>query len=405
MANRRRLEDVELGFAGQIRPFDEGVSGVLSDEDIRALRQRGSVRPAEESRIQPASLDLALSSQAVRVRSSFLPGQEGKVEDFIQALAIKSFSLGDGAVLEPGGVYLVALEDELRLPGSVSARCNPKSSTGRIDVFVRVIGDGFSSFDDVPAGYTGKLWLEIAPRTFPIIVRPGSCLAQMRFRSGQAIVSDEEILALDKREDGGHPFIRGGSALVKGGLTLSVDLDPQSGPIGFRGRRNAGAIDADSVGVLDPLDFWEPLRPQAGGVILEPGEFYILASYEAMCVPAGFAAEMVAFDAGIAEARVHAAGFMDCGFGVEAPSRAVLEVRPHDVPFLLTHRQTICRIVYERMASASTRLYGSGNNYQGQGLRLSKAFLPWPAPQVEAIPKQPSWRSRFGLKPRASALS
>ncbi|AOG03140.1 2'-deoxycytidine 5'-triphosphate deaminase family protein (plasmid) [Bosea sp. RAC05] len=394
-----------MGFAGQIRPFDEGVAGVLSDADIRALMQRGSVRPADESRIQPASLDLALSGEAVRVRSSFLPGQEGKVADFIHALAIKSFSLGDGAVLEPGGVYLVALADELRLPAAVSARCNPKSSTGRIDVFVRVIGDGFSSFDDVPAGYTGKLWLEIAPRTFPIIVRPGSRLAQMRFRSGHAVVSDEEIFALEKRADGGHPFLQGGDAMLRGGLALTIDLAPKAGPVGFRARRNAGAIDVDAVGALDPLDFWEPLRLQAGGVILEPNEFYILASHEAMCVPAGFAAEMVAFDAGIAEARIHYAGFMDPGFGCDAPSRAVLEVRPHDVPFLVTHRQTVCRIVYERMASMPSQLYGSGSNYQGQGLRLSKAFLPWPAPQVEPIPKQPFWRSRFGMKPRASARS
>lgn len=393
------MGDFTLGFAGQIRPFDEGAVGVLSDIDIRALMQRGSIRPAAEDRVQPASLDLALSTEAVRIRSSFLPGESGKVEDFIQALAIKSFSLDGGAVLEPGGVYLVALADELRLPTRLSARCNPKSSTGRIDVFVRVIGDGFTAFDEVPVGYSGKLWLEIAPRTFPIIVRPGSRLAQMRFRCGQAIVSDEEIYALEKRSCGGHPFLKGGDATLRGGLALTIDLEEKTGPIGFRARRNAGAIDVDAVGVLNPEDFWEPLRLQAGGVILDPGEFYILASHEAMCVPEGFAAEMVSFDAGIAEARVHYAGFMDPGFGCEAPSRAVLEVRPHDVPFLVTHRQMVCRIVYERMSSKPDRLYGAGSNYQGQGLRLSKAFLPWQgaapvhAAQKPAVPWWKAFRS------------
>lgn len=357
-------------------------NGILPERVIRgmfAADEISSAEPPVTGQIQPASLDLRLGPVAYRVRASFLPGPAIKVADRLEQLKLHTVDLADGAVLETGCVYIVPLQESLALRPDISATANPKSSTGRLDVFTRVITDNGLAFDTVPAGYTGPLYAEISPLTFPILVRTGSRLSQIRFRRGQSLIPDEDLEAIHKS----HTLMSGGNERIGGGVQLSIDLEG-SGPgslIGYRAKHHSGLIDVDKVAAQDPLDFWEPIhRRNTAELILDPDAFYILVSQEAVHVPPDYAAEMVPFDPLVGEFRVHYAGFFDPGFGHAGAggigSRAVLEVRSHDVPFIVEHGQTIGRLVYEHMAERPETLYGEGigSNYQGQALKLSKHF-------------------------------
>lgn len=359
--------------------------GVFPARLIEKLHKEASIvstTPFDVDQVQPASLDLRLGAKAFRVRSSFLPGPSHSVAERIEALKLHEIDLSQGAVLERGCVYLVPLQESLKLPADVSASANPKSSTGRLDVFTRVIGDRARGFDQMPAGYEGPLYLEVSPRTFPILVRTGSRLSQMRFRSGDSRLNAAEHLALHQSQT----LVVDGQQPVGEGVALSIDLrgEGRNGLVGFRSKRHTAVVDVDKKGALDVLDFWEPIYNRGRAeLILDPDEFYILVSLEAVHVPPTHAAEMVPFDPLVGEFRVHYAGFFDPGFGHSEAggtgSRAVLEVRSREVPFLLGHGQTIGRLVYEELAEAPDRLYGTalGSNYQAQTLKLSKHFKPF----------------------------
>jgi dCTP deaminase len=334
-------------------------AGILPCQAIEALIAGGAVKSAtafDADQVQPASLDLRLGDRAWRVRASFLPGVGRTVRERLGPVAMHELDLTRGAVLEKGCVYIAELQERLDLPAGVSARANPKSSTGRVDVFVRLLSDHSVAFDDVAEGYCGPTYVEIAPQTFSILVRPGTRLNQLRLKAG-------------------HP-----PRLE----TRSVGVDLNDGIAGFRARRHAGVIDMDREDGHDPHDYWEPLIPRGGELLLDPGEFYILASKEAVEIPVLQAAEMTPIDPSVGEFRVHYAGFFDPGFGAEETdsigSRGVLEVRSHETPFLLEDGQTVARLVYEPLTERPTRLYGdSGSHYQRQGLKLSKHFRPWVA--------------------------
>ncbi len=357
-----------------------GRDGILPAHGIRWLVENGhlnSSAPLDADQVQPASFDLRLGSKAWRVRASFLPGRNRTVAERLEDLALHEMALDGGAVLETGCVYIVELMERLALPADIAAACNPKSSTGRIDVFTRVITESGKAFDRIPAGYAGPLYLEISPRTFPILVRPGSRLAQIRFKRGEARLDDDATRALHARD----PLVVGMQPDIDGGVGFHVDLSSGdiTRPIGYRARRHAGLIDVDAVGRLDPRKFWEPII-ERGPLVLDPGEFYILASKEAVRVPPDHAAEMVPFDPFVGEFRVHYAGFFDPGFGHAAGggegARAVLEVRAHEVPFVLEDGQIVGRLLYEPLCEAPEQVYGEvGSHYQKQGLRLSKHFL------------------------------
>ncbi|MGB3719716.1 MAG: 2'-deoxycytidine 5'-triphosphate deaminase [Hyphomicrobiaceae bacterium] len=356
-------------------------SGILPVQAIRRLIEQGHIKPQEpllEGQLQPASLDLRLGPCAWRVRASFLPGSKARVEDKLKEFALHKIDLTKSAVLETGCVYVAPLLETLALPPHISASANPKSSTGRLDVFTRVIADAVSAFDQVPAGYTGPLYAEICPQTFPIIVRQGSRLSQIRFRQGAAADTDAALADLQQRER----LVSSDQPDIAQGIALSVDLaGDESGLVGYRAKRHTGLVDIDASGSCDMLDYWEPIRLHGQRrLILDPDEFYILASREAVNVPPTHAAEMVPFNPLVGEFRVHYAGFFDPGFGYAAAggagSRAVLEVRSHKVPFILEHGQIIGRLIYERMAEVPEMLYGAalGSHYQAQGLKLSKHF-------------------------------
>jgi dCTP deaminase len=354
--------------------------GIQPDGVIAAMAASGAItltRPLSDGQVQPSSLDLRLGARAWRVRASFLPGRARRVAERLKDVALHEIDLAEGAVLETGCVYIAELCEGLALPPSLAAAANPKSSTGRIDVFTRVIGDRACEFDGIEAGYHGPLYLEISPRTFPVLVRTGSRLSQIRFRAGGARLSDAELLALHARET----LVASAQPNIQGGVAVSVDLAGFDGAIGYRAKRHTGLIDVDRPGAYRVGDYWERLEADgARQLILDPGQFYILASKEAVHVPPDYACEMTPFDALVGEFRVHYAGFFDPGFGHSAAggagARAVLEVRSRDVPFILEDGQIVGRLVYERMASRPRALYGADlkSNYQGQALKLSKHF-------------------------------
>jgi len=355
--------------------------GILPAQAIRALVSGGALKLAEplaEGQLQPASIDLRLGREAYRVRASFLPGPGSRVAAKLSDLKLHTVDLSKGAVLETGCVYIVPLLESLSLPESIAASANPKSSTGRLDVFTRVIADGVGAFDQVPPGYKGPLYAEICPQTFPILVRTGSKLSQLRFRIGNPREDDKALLSLHQKQT----LVSGGTADICDGIALSVDLvGGLSGLVGYRAKRHTGVVDVDAPKSCAIADYWEEIDSRGSRrLILDPDEFYILASKEAVHIPPTHAAEMMPFNPLVGEFRVHYAGFMDPGFGHEAAgghgSRVVLEVRSHKVPFILEDGQIIGRLVYERMVEVPEMLYGRdlGSNYQAQGLKLSKHF-------------------------------
>ncbi len=368
--------------------FAPSDSGILPDRMIAELAADGCIRahyPFAPGQIQPASLDLRLGSIAYRVRASFLPGPGTTVAERINDLKLHEFALSCGAVLETNCVYIVPLIERLDLPADIAASTNPKSSTGRLDVFTRVIADETRGFDRVAAGYSGPLYAEISPKTFPILVREGTRLSQLRLRRGAATLSAEALRALHARER----LVDRAEAVMGDGIAVSIDLSGSglrtngngTGIVGYRAKRHTAVIEVDRRDAYEVADFWEPIAARAdNSLILDPDEFYILASNEAVQVPPDYAAEMVPFDPLVGEFRVHYAGFFDPGFGYAGSggtgSRAVLEVRSREVPFILEHGQIVGRLVYENMMARPDQLYGSGigSNYQAQGLKLSKHF-------------------------------
>ena len=361
--------------------FADGQRGILPDHMIASLVERGAIKPAyalDAGQIQPASLDLRLGEIAYRVRASFLPGRT-TVAQRIEGLKLHEIMLANGAVLETGCVYIVPLIERLALPDDISASANPKSSTGRLDVFTRVIADETRGFDRIEPGYDGPLYAEISPKTFPVLVRKGSRLSQIRFRHGNALLGADAVRALHVRER----LVDDDEADVSEGVSVGVDLSGL-GPeqlVGYRAKRHTAVIDVERRSSYEVADFWEPMKSRVDqSLILDPDEFYILASKEAVQVPPDYAAEMVPFDPLVGEFRVHYAGFFDPGFGYAGAggrgSRAVLEVRSREVPFILEHGQIVGRLVYEKMLSRPDALYGQriGSNYQAQGLKLSKHF-------------------------------
>jgi dCTP deaminase len=356
--------------------------GILPSQDLRALIEEGRIsapQPIREDQIQPASLDLRLGSMAYRIRASFLPGAGGTVAERIESFATHGMPLDQGAVLEKGCVYLVELLERVELANDLVGIANPKSSIGRLDVFTRLIVDGAIEFDRIPGEYGGPLYAEISPLAFSIVVREGSRLNQLRLMRDGAPPGAGDIAALQDRLRADMA----NAAFSRGALTVSVDLTSPGpdGLVGYKARNHAPLIDVDVKGVYEPTEFWEPIQAQPdGGIILDPNDFHILASREAIAVPPALAAEMVPYDTLVGEFRVHYAGFFDPGFGDAslgaAGTRAVLEVRSHEVPFRVEDGQIVGRLVYEPMADVPDKLYGRGigSNYQRQGLKLSKHF-------------------------------
>jgi len=392
-------------MSSSVTPFYLRTKGVLPVQKLRLLKEFNVIRtpddyPLEPGQFQPNSLDLRLGKIAHRVRCSFLPENE-TVASKLGKLTQHSFSIEDGAVLEPNCTYIIPLLEELHLPSGpslnqdgypeiymddkLSARTNPKSSTGRLDIFTRVITDFSHRFEEITPGYSGKLYLEVVPKSFPVRVRTGQTLNQLRIRHGYSVLSDEDIL----RTHASDPILFGqdekpipvDKLKVGNGLFMSVSLHGEKGEIvGYKAKKNRDLIDLDRIDFYRVPEFWDPIYAQSEDyLILEPEAFYIFASRERCRIPVHLAAEMVPYDTGSGELRTHYAGFFDSGFGGDVArggARAVLEVRSHDVPFLIEDGQTFFRMVFEPNTEMPELIYGRDikSNYQGQNLKLSKHF-------------------------------
>ncbi len=383
-------------------------NGILPIQELKKAVAKGWIEapPLAAGQLQPASLDLRLGPKAYRIRCSFLP-QKRTVEEMLPELSMYEVDLTKSGILERGSVYLIPLMEQLALPKHIRGRTNPKSSTGRLDIFTRVITDDSHRFEEIRAGYKGQLYLEVAPLSFTVRVTPGLCLNQLRLFTGDIRIGDEELTALYNKnqllydEYGGAVPLRGETqtkkskatqpklfmhpvsteqAVIRDGLFMSIDLKGEAGNpiIGYKARSNSAIVDLTKVAGHAVDDYWEPIHARNGSLILEPDEFYIFASRERVRVPPTMAAEMVEYDAGTGELRTHYAGFFDSGFGYGNDdlrgTRAVLEARPRDVPFRIEHGQVLFKLVYERMLKMPTTSYGDGSNYQHQGLTLSKHF-------------------------------
>ena len=363
------------------------MNGIIPCQAIKEMIANGCIKSETDittSQIQPASLDLRLGNFAYPIDASFLPSGMSVIDKLAildQNFEKYKIDLTSGAVLEKGRVYLIPLMESLQLPEDIAGFANPKSSTGRLDILTRLIADGNNVFDQIDKGYKGKLYIEVAPRSFSIVVKTGARLNQIRFRIGeqqriatnewQGLIENGEIYASDEQvkfEDAGL-------------LRFTVDLQAQ-GIIGYRAKKHTGRLDLEIYG-YDINDFWEEIRfHKNSSLILDPDEFYILMTREAIAIPPRYAAEMIPYDTRAGEFRVHYAGFFDPGFGYDlskqkaGSSRGVLEVRSHEVPFLLEHGQTVGWLRYEKLTEVPDILYGQElkSNYQGQSLKLAKQF-------------------------------
>ena len=363
-------------------------TGILPSQNIDELVKTKHISagiPVTSEQIQPSSIDLRLGPVAYRVRASFLTGEGSTVYKKVDAFRMHEVDLSRSSVLEKGCVYIVPLLEELSLPPKMSAKANPKSTTGRLDIFTRLLTDYGTEFERVKPGYQGKLYVEIVPRTFSILVHEGTKLNQLRFIQGESLASDSDLSELDQKERlvYSEQDMPEDPNISNNSLWISIDLQTDHGSeiIGYKAKRHAPLVDLDQINFYDPLEFWEPIRrPETNHIILEPDDFYILASKEKIRVPPGFAAEMVPYDPTVGEFRIHYAGFFDPGFGYGKNdikgTRAVLEVRSHEVPFVLEHGQTVGRLIYERLLHTPAKIYGVGigSSYQSQGLSLSKQF-------------------------------
>ena len=368
-------------------PADNNIAkGVLPSQAIEKMAAAGQIRsraPVLADQIQPSSIDLRLGSEAFRVRASFLANGDATITSKLEQYRLHTLDLTRPAVLEKGCVYIVPLQEELALPENISGKANPKSSTGRLDIFTRLITDEGRQFEIVPAGYHGRLYAEVVPRTFSVVVREGERLSQLRLFQGGYAPSDELLRQLENEESLVYlPDETRGEANIQNGLRLSVDLAGDgSNIIGYRAKKHSPLIDLARVQHYDPEEFWDPIRRNdSHTLILDPEDFYILASRERVRIPAQYAAEMVPYDATIGEFRIHYAGFFDPGFGYGSGdingTRAVLEVRSHEVPFIMEDGQIVASLVFERLLERPRVLYGAGigSSYQRQGLKLSKHF-------------------------------
>jgi dCTP deaminase len=371
-------------FAERAEAATDQSTGILASQHIEDLIESRGITasaPIVPEQVQPASLDLRLGPVAYRVHASFLPGRR-TVMSRVDDLLIDTIDLTTPTVLHRGFVYIVPLMEQLALPWNLSAKANPKSTTGRLDIFTRLITDGADTFDDVPTGYKGPLFVEVVPKTFDIRLSQGARLNQLRVRKGARRPADTVVQRL--HNDEGLVFVAGDKAqpeIEGGGIWVHLDLSPQAGAVvGYKARKQTPIIDLEKIGHYAVEEFWEEARPtRHGSLILNPDDFYILVSKESVKVPLSVAADMVPYDPAVGEYRVHYAGFFDPGFGAigrAIGTPAVLEVRSHEVPFVLENGQPVARLVYEQLLASPSKVYGVdiGSSYQRQGLTLSKHF-------------------------------
>ena len=325
------------------------------------------------NQLQPSSMDLSLSEECYEIKHSFL-SYNSRVRNKIKVLAIKKINLNREYIFRKNKTYIVRLNESLNLHNDLFGYCNPKSSTGRLDIFCRCIVDYAAEYEKIPKNYKGEIFLEITSRSFDIALKKNNCLNQLRLiNKKHNYLSDQEIFNLLNKEIVSQKKKK--SINIDNGIKLSVDL---SSPkiMAYVAKKTAPVLNFSNIKSHKIDDFWETITYKNKNLIIEKNKFYILKSKEKVIIPENLAGEMLPYDTGIGDFRAHYAGFFDPGFGLAIGSYAVLEVKTNEVPFLLEDGQTIARIKYEKLNKNSNIVYGKNikSNYQNQGLKLSKHF-------------------------------
>lgn len=362
----------------------ENKHGALAAQQIKELIEKNIIRGADYGNIQPSSLDLTISQEIYKMKGVFLPRKGENIEDLLKIGTLYQTDLDKP--LEYDGIYLIRLNESLHLPAHIAARSNNKSSSGRINLQARLLMDGVSHFDTIPAGYQGNLWLLVSPQSFPVKLHPGNAINQIRFFQGDGsfLLRDEYFQCFENHSilfDAFEKSIPLSSSCAGGGITMTVDLSHHD-VIGYKCSPSRGNVLDFNRFDHDPQDFFEILRRTKNGhVVLRKHEFYIFVTREAIRIPHEFAVEMVAYDPSKGEFRSHYAGFFDPGWGYGDGiygMPAVLEVLTNDNDFILRDGQPICKMMYEKLLEPTEIVYGSaaaGSHYFHQrGPKLSKHF-------------------------------
>ena len=330
------------------------------------------------NQIQPSSVDLTLSEECYEINASFL-SPNNYVRDNLKKIKIKKINLSKKYLFRRNKTFLIKLNETLNLKGNFFGLCNPKSSTGRLDIFCRTVLNYSDEYEKIPLNYKGEMFIEITSRSFDIEFQKGDSINQMRLISKKHLyVKDKELelihkktfLTLDENNVKTQPHI-------SNGLKIGVDLSKNGQVSAYVAKKNSPTLCYRKIKFHKINDFWKPLKSLGGKLIIKKNKFYILKSKQKIQMPENMAGEMIPYDTGIGDFRAHYAGFFDPGFGKKFGSYAVLEVKTNEVSFLLEDGQSIARIKYEFLNKKTKILYGSNinSNYQHQSLALSKHFV------------------------------
>ncbi|MDC0140990.1 2'-deoxycytidine 5'-triphosphate deaminase [Pelagibacteraceae bacterium] len=351
------------------------MNGTLVYEDYLSLYNKKQIISVgfKKSQIQPSSIDLSLSDECYEIKTSFL-SPDNKVRDKLKKIDSKKINLQTSKIFKKNKTYIIKLNETLKLSNSIMGHCNPKSSTGRLNVFCRTILDYCDEYEKIPKNYNGEMFLEITTRSFDIRLSKGDKLNQMRLRKNlNNYLNDEELNKINKRT----PLIfTNKKNIIQNGLRISVDLSNNNKICAYVAKKTSLNINFSKISFYEITKFWKPLKPTNNSLIIEKNKFYILKSKEKIRIPSNLAGEMIPYDTGIGDFRAHYAGFFDPGFGDPEGSYAVLEVKTNELPFILEDGQTIARIKYEKLSKKTSVVYGFSinSNYQNQKLALSKHF-------------------------------
>ncbi|MDB2349229.1 2'-deoxycytidine 5'-triphosphate deaminase [Alphaproteobacteria bacterium] len=351
------------------------MSGTLVYEDYLSLHINKKIKSIsfKKSQIQPSSIDLSLSDECYEIKTSFL-SPDNKVRDKLKKIKSKKISLKTPKIFKKNQTYIVKLNETLNLSNSIMGHCNPKSSTGRLNIFCRTILDYCDEYEKIPKNYNGEMFLEITTRSFDIKISKGDKLNQMRLRKiSNNYLNDKDLKEINKKT----PIIfTNKKNIIENGLRLSVDLSDDNKICAYVAKKSSSKINFSKIGFYEVRKFWKPLKPTNNSLIIEKNKFYILRSKEKIRIPSNLAGEMIPYDTGIGDFRAHYAGFFDPGFGDPKGSYAVLEVKTNELPFIIEDGQTIARIRYEKLNKKTYVVYGLSinSNYQNQKLALSKHF-------------------------------
>jgi len=365
--------------------MSEITHGALPSQTISALIEQAHIKGALPENVSPASLDLTLSAEIFTIRGLILPKVGEAIRDLLPLMEAQPADIQNPVTC--GQMYLVRLNETLDLPPDVYGYCNPKSSTGRLDMHVRVLADGVPRYDSVtPKGFSGELWLAIAAQSFSIQLHIDTSLTQLRLFTGGSRFSEQDLeaalsagLVWHPTEDRQLTYSELITNDQDGAIVLTALVE--EGLCGYECIATPEQIlDVAKIGHYQTKDFFTPVCIHDGVLRLKRDKFYILSAAERIKIPPTVASEMIPMDERSGDFRSHYAGFLDPGWGWglagEGKGRPfTLEVRPFE-DLVVRAGQPIAKITFERMTQAPKMHYDTkASNYlQQSGPKLGKQF-------------------------------